>query len=135
MDGARRFWGAVTSDATCKREILEERAHPFDVLALTGVNLRIRTLQIDWPENSRGTVTGAGQKNGIEIVLLYKAIEVNIREAQTGARSPVAQQSKLDMLWLERFTKQGIVTQINHAGGEVIARTPVRVDFAQLLGR
>src|SRR5438874_13251636 len=41
----------------------------------------------------------------------------------------------LDVLWLERFTKQRIVSKKNHAHGEIIARAPVRVDFASLLGR
>jgi hypothetical protein len=47
----------------------------------------------------------------------------------------MTQQSILDMLLLQRFSKDRIVEQINHASGEVIARTPVGVEFAQFLGR
>src|SRR5579863_2797321 len=80
-------------------------------------------------------MSGTGQEDGIDIVLLDKAIEVNVGKAEPGAGPPVAQQPILYVLWLEAFTKQGIIPQINHAHSEVIARTPICIDFAPLFGR
>jgi hypothetical protein len=35
------------------------------------------------------------------------------------------------MLWPERFSEQGIVVQIDHAGAEIIAGMPVAIDFTK----
>jgi hypothetical protein len=73
------------------------------------------------------------QKNCIEIVLLNKTVQMNVSEAQTRTGTPVAQQSILDVFSLQRFTKQRIVLEINHAYGQVIAGPPIGIDLAQFV--
>src|SRR5262245_22278005 len=72
------------------------------------------------------------QENRIEIVFVDQAIHVDVGEAKAGTRSPVAQQSFLDMHGLERLAQERVVAQIDHPRGEIIARPPVRVDGSQL---
>ena len=50
-----------------------------------------------------------------------------------GAR-PVAEQALLDVLPHQRLAQQRVVAQVDHAGGEVVARAPEGVRLAQLLG-
>jgi hypothetical protein len=45
----------------------------------------------------------------------------------------VAEQTVLHVLWLQGFSKQRIVLQVDHPDGEVVARSPVGVDRAQLV--
>src|SRR3974377_2166452 len=100
MDRPRGFGGAVAADAAGKGELLEERTHPFYILALVRINLRIGTLQIDRRQHTRRAMAGASQEDRVEVVLVDQAIEMNVDEAQPRTRSPVAQQAKLDMLLL-----------------------------------
>ncbi len=91
MDGSWCFRGAVAADAARKRELPKERAHPINVLALVGVNLGICTLKVDGTKHARCTVAGAGQEDGVQVIFLDQAVEVNISEAQTGTGAPMTQ--------------------------------------------
>ena len=69
------------------------------------------------------------------VELVDRPIEVRVNECETGARSPVTEQAILDMFGFERFTKQRIGLQIDHAEREVVARRPKCVSLSQLIGR
>jgi hypothetical protein len=45
----------------------------------------------------------------------------------------MAQQPLLDMLHFKRLAQQWIGAQVDHPGGQVIARPPVRVSFAEFI--
>src|SRR5207245_1616889 len=68
---------------------------------------------------------GARNVNDVEIVLLDQPIEMNIDEIQPGCRAPVAQQSWLDVLELQRFAQQWIGIEVDLPYGEIIRRAPV----------
>jgi hypothetical protein len=74
-------------------------------------------------------VTGAGEEDRVEIVFVDEAIEVDVHEAEAGARPPVTEETLLDVLRLQRLSQQRIAAQVNHAGGQVRARPPVGVVF------
>ena len=76
-------------------------------------------------------MAGTGQEDGVEVVLVDQAIEVNVGEAQAGTGAPVTQQPLLDVLRLQRLAQQRIGAQIDHAGGQVVAGPPVGVDLAK----
>ena len=75
-------------------------------------------------------MTRTSEEDCIQVVLVDQPIEVNVREAQSGARPPVAEETLLDVLVLQRFTQQRIAPQVDHPGREIGAGPPVRIDFA-----
>ena len=134
VDGARGLRRAMAADAAGERELLEELEHPLDVLALVRKDLGVGPLEIDGPQHPGRSVPGTGQEDRVQVVLVDQPIEVDVGKAQPGTRAPVAQQALLDVLRLERLAEQGIALQVDHADREVVARPPVRVDLAQLVG-
>src|SRR5262249_8928449 len=127
MHRAGGFRSAVAPDAAWERKIPEERTHSLCIFALAWVNLGIGTLQVDWAQHARSAMSGSSEEDGVEVVFLNKAIEMNIGKAQTRTRAPVSQQSLLDVLRLQRFTKERILLQINHAHSQVIACSPIGI--------
>jgi hypothetical protein len=47
----------------------------------------------------------------------------------------MAEQSLLDVLGLERLAEERVGLKIDHAGSEVVACPPVRVDLVDIFGR
>ena len=133
VDRARSLGRAVAADASGEREFLEELGHPFFVFALVRVHLRVGPFEVDRRQHARGAVAGAGEKDGVEVVLVDQPIEMDVREAQAGARSPVAEQTLLDVLGLQRRPEQRIAAQVDHAGGQVRAGPPVCVHLPKLV--
>ena len=82
VDGAWGLRRAVTADAAGEGEFLEERAHTLLILALIRIDLRVGALEIDRCQHARRPVPRAGQKDGVQIVLVDQAVEVNVGEAQ-----------------------------------------------------
>src|SRR2546430_9931790 len=80
-------------------------------------------------------VAGAGEEDGVEVVLVDQTIEMNVGEAQAGARAPVPQEPLLDVPGLQRLPEQRVLAEVNHAGRQVRARSPGGVCPAEHLGR
>jgi hypothetical protein len=80
-------------------------------------------------------VAGASQVDDIQIVVLDQAIEMGVDEVQAGRGPKVSQQSRLDVLDLQRLAEKRIRVQINLTDGKIIGRTPVGVNLAQFFGR
>src|SRR5215469_6934633 len=104
----------MRADVTGKRELLEKLLQPLRVLALVGVDLRVRTLEIGGAEYARCAVARPSDEYHIQIVALDDAIEMSPDERQCRARSPVAQQTVLHVLGLERLLEQRVVAQVDH---------------------
>src|SRR5262249_39562796 len=134
VDGAWGLRRAVAADAAGKGKFLEERAHALLVLALIRIDLRVGALQIGRRQDTWCAVARAGQEDDVQIVLGDQAVEVKVGEAQAGTRAPVPQQAQLYVLGLQRLTQQRVGAQIDHAGGQVVAGTPVSIYGVQLCG-
>src|SRR5262249_9353072 len=65
VDGPRSLRRAVAADAARERELFEELPHPFFVLALVRVDLRVRAFEIDGRQHARRAVAGAGEEDGV----------------------------------------------------------------------
>src|SRR5262249_36757823 len=91
MNRSRGFGSAVASDAAREGEILEERTHSFFIFALARIYLRISPFQVYGAQHAGSAVTGPSEENGVEIIFLDDAIEVNVAKAQSRTRAPVAQ--------------------------------------------
>ncbi len=134
VNGSRRLGRAVRADAARERELLEEGAHAFFILAFVGVDLGVGALQIDRCENARGAVARAGEEDRLLRMLLDDPVEVHIHEGEAGTRAPMTEQTFLQMTLGERLAQQRVVPKIDHACGEVVAGTPVGIDSGQQLG-
>ena len=131
VDRAGRLRRAVTADPAGKRELLEELAQSSLVLALFRINLGVGALEIAGRQNSRRAMSGPGHEDHVEVEFLDQAVQMDIGERQSGARSPMAQKPVLDVLGLERLLQKGIVLKIDHAERQVVARSPVSVGLLQ----
>jgi hypothetical protein len=80
-------------------------------------------------------VAGAGHVDHVEVSLADHPVEVGVEEVQPRSRPPVAEQARLDVLGYERIDEQGVGEQVDLPDREVVRRSPVRVQAAQLFGR
>ena len=135
VDGARHLRRAMAADAAGEGEFLEELAHALGVLALVRIDLAVAALQIYRGQHAGRTVSGTGYEDRIQIVFDDQPVHVDVGEGQTGTGTPVAEQTALDVLRLERFPEQGVVAQIDHAGCEIVAGAPVGINSFDIIGR
>ena len=112
----RRGHAHVTRHASRRRELPEEPMHAFRVLRDARVDLRIRAFEVD----------------DVGVALDDEPIQVDVDEAEPGRRPPVPEQAWLDVLRPERLAQERIVLQVDLADGQVVGRTPVRVDVLQV---
>lgn len=135
VDGAGRLGRGVGADAAGEGEPLEEALHALDVERLVRVDLGIHTLEVRLGEDGGGAVAGAGDEEGIEVVLLDEAVHVHVGEDLAGGGAVVAEQAGLEVLLLEGLAQQRVLLEVDHAQGEVAAGVEeVIVDLDLLLG-
>lgn len=72
---------------------MEEALHTLFILGLVRVHFGIDPFEVGIRDDCRGAMTRARDEEGIEVVFLDQAIEVNVGEALTGVRTPMTQQS------------------------------------------
>src|SRR5689334_20930080 len=96
-------------DAAGKRELLEKFFHTGFVLRDVRIQLAVSAFEIGVGDDGGSAVAGAGNEDGIEIVLFDEAIEVDVNEIQSGCGAPMAEETRFDVLKFERLFEQGIV--------------------------
>ena len=57
----------------------------------------------------------ASEIDHVEVVLLNEPVQMNVDEREARARSPVAEQTILDVLGSQRFLQQRILLQVDHS--------------------
>ena len=135
VDGAWCFWRDVAADVAGEGELLEELLHPFRVLALVGINLGVRPLEIRRPQHARCAVARSGDENHVEVVLDDHSVQVHPHERQRRAGAPMAEEPVLDVLCLQRLFQQGVVLQVDHPHRQVVACPPEGVHQFKLVFR
>src|SRR5208282_4394337 len=123
----------MAADVAREGELLEELLHPLGILALVGIDLGVRSLKVAGGQDTRSAMTGAGHEDDVQVVALDHAVQVRPDERKRRARAPVAEQPMLDVLHAERLAQQRIVSQVDHADGQVVASTPPRMHAVELL--
>jgi hypothetical protein len=69
MDGARRFGSCIARDAAGKRKLPEQAAHTSLILGNIRIEFAISALQPTIGNHTWGAMTGAGDKEPIEVAL------------------------------------------------------------------
>ena len=135
VNGARRFRRDVAPDMAREGELLEELLHPFRVLALVRIDLRVGPFQIRGRQHPWCAVAGPGDEDHVEVVLDDHPVEMHPREGERRARTPVAEQTVLHIVGFQGFLEERVVLQIDHPDSEVVAGPPVGVHRGQLFVR
>ena len=103
VDGARRFRSHVAGDPAGERELLEQLLHPLFILGNVGVILAIRPLQVRVGHYPGTPVTGAGNVDHVQVILLDHVVQVHVDEVQPRRGPPVSQQAGFNVFQLEGF--------------------------------
>ncbi len=128
VDRAGRLGRDMAWNPAGKRELGEEPLHALLVLRHARIDFAVGSFEIGVGDQPRPAMAGAGDVDHVEIVLLDQPIEVGVDEVEARRRAPVPQESRLDVLLLERLAQQRIVEQIDLADRQIIGGPPVGVD-------
>ena len=128
VDRAGRFRRDMARNPAGKRELGEEPLHALHVLRDARIDFAVGSFEIGVGDQTRPAMPGAGDVDHVQIVLLDQPIEVGVDEVEARRGAPMAEQARLDVLFLERLAQQGIVEQVDLADGQIIGRAPVGVD-------
>ncbi len=78
VNRAWSLWCHVAADATWEGELFEEALQALDVFALVGIRLAVDTLQVEIGDQPGSSVAWSGDDEGIEVILLHHAAEVDV---------------------------------------------------------
>ena len=132
VDRSRRRDAHVAGHAARRRELPEEPMHAGAVPGDARVHLRVRAFEVHVRQDRRSAMARAGEVDHVGVALDDEPIQVGVDEAEPGRRPPVPEEARLDVLGSERLAQEGIVLQIDLADGQVIGRTPVRVEISKV---
>src|ERR1051326_5037266 len=124
MDRAGCLRGNVTRDAAREGELLEETLQSRFVLADVWVQLAVRAFEIGVGNQRRPTVPRSRDVDHVEVVLLDEAIEMDVHEVLAGCGSPMAQESRLDVLGFQRLAQKGVLVKIDLTDRPIVRRPP-----------
>ena len=123
----------MAGNAAGEGEALEELLHTLLVPGDIGIDLRVAAVQPVLRHHGVAAVTGAGEIDHVQIIALDDPVEVRIDEVLPGAGTPVTHHGLLDVALDERALQQGVIQQIELAGGQIVGSTPIGVKLPELL--
>ena len=135
MDGAGGLRCHMAGDTAGEGEPLEELFHAVLIPGDIGIDLGIAAVQPVLRHHSVAAVTGAGEVDHVQIIPLDDPVQMRIDEVLARAGTPVAHDGLFQVRGGQRPLQQGVIQQIELAGGEVIGCAPIRVDLLQLCRR
>ena len=133
VDRSRGLGGDVARDPAWKGELPEQTTHAGLVPRDMGVQLAVGPLQPGVGHHGRPPVTGTADVEHVCAPSVDHPVQVGIDEVQPGARAPVAEEPRLDVLGAQRFTKQSVVEQVDLPDGQIVGRPPVGVEVGELV--
>ncbi len=131
VDRPRRRDADVAGHATGRRELAEQATEAVAGLGDLRIDLGVRAFEVDVRDDRRPAVTGAGEEDHVDVLFCDQSIEVHVHEAETGRRAPMAEQSRLDVLRLQRDLEKRVVEEVDLSGGQVIGGLPVPMHPAE----
>jgi hypothetical protein len=129
---SRRLRCTMARHPTRIRELPEERRHPLLVPGSVAVQLRIRAFQPCAGVRARTTMPRTGNENGAQPACQDLAVRVCPHQVQARDRAEMTEQPGLDVLRRQRLAQQRIRPQVDLADGQIVRRSPPRVDQLQL---
>src|ERR1700678_3332355 len=102
MNRARSFRRYVTGNSVRPGELAKQPMQSIPVALDRRIAFGVRPLEIGHRYDARATMTWTDDIHHVQIVLFDQPVEVDIEKVQSWRRTPVAKQSRLDMLKPER---------------------------------
>ncbi len=131
VDRARRLGRGVARDAAGEGELAKQPAQAVPVLPDAWVDLAVGALQVGVGHHRRPAVAGTRQEDGVDVALPDQPVEVGVEQVQTGRRTPMAQQARLDVVGGQVAFEQRVVEQVDLADGEIVRGSPPSVDVVE----
>jgi len=104
--------------------VVERERHPLEVFVETAPEV---------VRDERGAaMTWASQVDYVSVVLFDEAVQMYIDEVQPRSGSEVTEQTRLDVLRLERLAEERIVEQVDLTDRQVVGRPPIAVERVDL---
>src|SRR6266542_4273240 len=110
----------MAGDSPGKGELLEQPSHALFILLNVGIKLRVGSLQVGVRHHTWPPVAGAANIDHVQVILIDHAVEVNINEIESGSRSPMPQQTGLDVFEFKRLAQQRIGVEVNLSDRKII---------------
>ena len=82
--------------------ILSLSSMPSFVLADVRINLTPSAFEVDVAHNRRAAVTGTGDVEHVQVILLDDSVQMHVDEVLAGRRAPVADHQRLHVRQLQR---------------------------------
>src|SRR5580658_6210335 len=130
MDRSRSLRAGVARDATREGELSEESPHTLTVTGDVRIALTVGAFQPSVGHNRGRTVARAAHKESIELSGLDAPAQMGVTEVEPRTRSPVAEQSGLDVLGDERALQQRIVHQVDLPGRQIVGGAEIGIELA-----
>ena len=133
VDRAGRLRCSVARDPAGIGELSEELAQPFLPRPDVWVQLAVRPLQVGVRDVCRPAVTRTGDEDGAQVAGPDGPVQMRVDEVQAGDGAEVAEQTRLDVLGLQRLPQQRIVEQVDLPDRQIVRSAPIGVEKLELL--
>ena len=124
--GSRR--GHVARDTAGKGKLLEQLLESGFILGHVGVHLTPGAFQVHVAHDCRATVTGSGDVEHIQVILVDHPVQMHVDEILAGCRAPMADDERLDVGQLQGSFQQRIVIEVDLSDRYIIRGAPVSID-------
>src|SRR5277367_2489009 len=111
MDRAGSLRSDVAGYSVRPGKLAEETLDAVLALLDGWIDFGVGAFKIGICNNARTAMAGPDDVDHVDVVRVDDAIQVHINEVQTGRRSPVAEQARLDVIHRQRPLKQRIIFQ------------------------
>src|SRR5882757_6516518 len=135
MNRAGNVRAGMARDAAWSRELAEQPPHPGNVLRDLRIKFRVGAFEVNLGNDRRPAVPRSRDIDDTGIVTFDEPVQMGIDKILPGRRSPMAKQSRLDVLRAQRFAEQRIVLQIDLSNRQVVGRAPIGVEEAEVVVR
>ena len=113
MNAARCFGRDMTGYTAREAELLEQPLHTLGILADLGIDFAVGAFEVGMRDHGRPAMPRSNDIHYVHVVAPDDTVEVHVQHVEAGARTPVAEQPRLDVLPPERFVQGGIVEQVD----------------------
>src|SRR3974390_2862718 len=110
----------MTWDAARERELCEKSLHALLIGRNVGIDLAVGSFEVGVRDQARTTMTGTGDVDHIEIVLLDHPVQVNVDKVQSRRRPPMTEKPRLDVFFRKRLLEQRGVVERDLTNRQII---------------
>ena len=123
----------MAGDTAGEGELLVQSLQTFQISADVGIYFAVSTLKVRVCNEEVSAVSGSGNQNHVQIVLVDGTVHVCIYEVLSGNCSPVTNDLLLDLVSCKGLSEHRIVQQIQLGCRKIVCRSPICIQIRQIL--